>query len=373
MVLSDLGAEVIKVELPGKGDDTRQWPPMVDDESSYYMSINRNKKSITLNLKTDGAKQAVYDLVEKCDVVLENFRPGVTGRLGVDYETLSKINSRLVYCSISSFGQTGPYSQLPGYDMIVQGMSGLMSITGDPDGPPYRSGIAVTDIGAGLWAALSIVSALRQRDESGKGQYLDVSMLDCAVSWLTSFAGNYFATGVSPSRLGNAHFGIVPYQNFEAKDGKHLLLAVGNDKLFVELCKEMGLDALSGDERFVTAAARSINRGELIPQLAEGFLARDRDEWVFALRACGVPSAPINTIGEIINDDHIASRGVVTEVSHPTVGEVKQLNFPVKFSDTELKIRSHPPVLGEHTEHVLRDLLGYTDDEIGKLRETGSI
>ena len=373
MVLSDLGAEIIKVEMPGKGDDTRHWPPMVDDESSYYMSINRNKKSITLNLKKEDAKKVVYELAEKSDVVLENFRPGVTKRLGVDYETLKKINPKLVYCSISSYGQTGPYSQLPGYDMIVQGMSGLMSITGDPDGPPYRSGIAITDIGAGMWAALSIVSALRQRDQSGEGQYLDVSMLDCAVSWLTSFAGNYFATGVSPNRLGNAHFGIVPYQNFEAKDGKHLLLAVGNDKLFGELCKEMKLEYLMEDERFATAPARSVHRESLVPHLAEGFLTRGRDEWVSALRACGVPSAPINNIGEILADEQIKFRELVEKIEHPTVGEINQLKFPVKFSDTKLDIRSHPPVLGEHNKHVLKEILGYSDEKIDELMKNGSL
>lgn len=373
MILSDLGAEIIKVEMPKTGDDTRHWPPMVQNESSYYMSINRNKKSITLNLKTDEAKDALFKIAEKCDVVLENFRPGVTTRLGVDYEALKKINPKLVYCSISSYGQTGPYSQLPGYDMIVQGMSGLMSITGDPDGPPYRSGIAITDIGAGMWAALSIVSALRQRDSTGKGQYLDVSMLDCAASWLTSFAGNYFATGVSPKRLGNAHFGIVPYQNFEASDGKHLLLAVGNDKLFNVMCKEMELTKLITDPMFSTAPKRAENREILIPILAKRFKTRSRDEWVLALRECGVPCGPINSIGETLNDEHLVGRDMVTSVEHPKLHEVKQLNFPVKFSDTELKIRAHPPMLGEHTFEILSELAGYSEDYIRSLKDKNAI
>ncbi len=373
MVLSDLGAEIIKVEMPGQGDDTRHWPPMIQDESSYYMSINRNKKSITLNLKTEEAKQALYKIAEQSDVVLENFRPGVTKRLGVDYETLKKINPKLVYCSISSYGQTGPYAQLPGYDMIVQGMSGLMSITGDPDGPPFRSGIAVTDIGAGMWAALSIVSALRQLDSSGEGQYLDVSMLDCATAWLTSFAGNYFATGVSPHRLGNAHFGIVPYQNFEASDGKHLLLAVGNDKLFGVLCKEMGLTDLVSDSRFSTAPMRAENREILIPILIDGFKKRSRDDWVNSLRSCGVPCGPINSIGETLNDDHLLGRNMVTSIDHPELGEVKQLNFPVKFSDTNLDIRNHPPVLGENNHEILTELCGYSSQKVDELKEKGVI
>ncbi len=373
MLLSDLGAEIIKVEMPGTGDDTRHWPPMVQDESSYYMSINRNKKSITLNLKTEEARQALYKIAEKCDVVLENFRPGVTRRLGVDYDSLKEINPKLVYCSISSYGQTGPYAQLPSYDMIVQGMSGLMSITGDPDGPPYRSGIAITDIGAGMWAALSIVSALRQRDSTGKGQYLDVSMLDCATSWLTSFAGNYFATGVSPNRLGNAHFGIVPYQNFEASDGGHLLLAVGNDKLFTVMCNEMELNKLITDPMFSTAPKRAENREILIPILARRFKTRTRDEWVTNLRACGVPCGPINSIGEILNDGHLLGREMVTSVDHPKLHEVKQLNFPVKFSDTELKISSHPPMLGEHTYEILSELAGYDEDYIKSLKEKNAI
>ena len=369
MILSDLGAEVIKVEMPGTGDDTRHWPPMIQDESSYYMAINRNKKSITLNLKTDEAKEALYKIAEKCDVVLENFRPGVTKRLGVDYEALKKINPRLVYCSISSYGQTGPYAQLPGYDMIVQGMSGIMSITGSPDGPPYRSGLAITDIGAGMWAALSIVSAIRQRDSSGEGQYLDVSMLDCATSWLTSFAGNYFATGLSPNRLGNAHFGIVPYQNFEASDGEHFLIAVGNDKLFAVLCEEMELPALVSDPMFNTAPKRAENREILIPILARRFKVRSRDEWVSALRERGVPCGPINSIGEILTDENLQGRGMVTQVDHPKLREVKQLNFPVKFSDTELKIRSHPPMLGEHTVEILSELAGFNEDQIQNLKE----
>ena len=373
MILSDLGAEVIKVEMPGSGDDTRHWPPMVQDESSYYMAINRNKKSITLNLKTEEAKQALYKIAEKCDVVLENFRPGVTKRLGVDYEKLKKINPKLVYCSISSYGQTGPYSQLPGYDMIVQGMSGIMSITGSPDGPPYRSGLAITDIGAGMWAALSIVSAIRQRDSSGEGQYLDVSMLDCATSWLTSFAGNYFATGVSPHRLGNAHFGIVPYQNFEASDGKHFLLAVGNDKLFTALCTEMELPKLISDPMFSTAPKRAENREILIPILTKRLKTRSRDDWVIALRECGVPCGPINSIGEILNDEHLLGRDMVTQVEHPKLNEVKQLNFPVKFSDTELKIRSHPPMLGENTVEILSELAGFDEAQIKYMKEKNAI
>jgi len=371
--LSDLGAEVIKVEMPGKGDDTRSYPPFIGGQSSYFMSLNRGKKSVTMDLKTREAREAIYRIVEKCDVFLENFRPGVTARLGVDYETLREINPGLVYCSISSFGQTGPYAQWPGYDLIIQGMGGLMGITGEPGGPPVRIGMAITDIGAGMYAAIAILSALRAREFIGEGQYLDISMIDGSVSWMTYVAGNYFATGEVPPRMGSAHPSIVPYQAFEASDGKSLLVAGGNDRLFELLCQVMGLDGLNDDPRYATNDKRVENRGTLIPFLQEEFLKRSRARWLEAMRAVGFPCAPVYTIDEIFSDPQVLHRGMLAEMEHPAAGTIKQIGPALKLSETPCAMGAPPPVLGEHTEEVLRSLAGYSEQDIEGLRRAGAI
>ncbi len=373
MILSDMGAEVIKVEIPGSGDDTRAYPPFVDGESSYFMSVNRGKKSITLNLKVEGAREALYRLAEKSDVFLENFRPGVTERLGVDYGTLRRLNPSLIYCSISSFGQTGPYAQRPGYDLIIQGMGGLMGITGEPGGPPVRIGVAITDIGAGMWAAIAILSALRARDRDGRGQYVDVSMMDGSASWMTYVAGNYFATGEVPPRMGSAHPSIVPYQAFEAGDGKSLLIAAGNDRLFSLLCQGMGLEGLAEDPRYSTADKRVENRGPLIKALEEEFLKRSRDEWLDALLSLGFPCAPVYTIDEIFRDPQVIHRGMLVEMEHPRAGTIKQIGPTLKFSETPCVLDLPPPALGEHTVEVLEKVAGYTEEEIEGLRRAGAI
>ncbi|HHL41956.1 MAG TPA: CoA transferase, partial [Candidatus Bathyarchaeota archaeon] len=251
MNLSDLGAEVIKVEMPGRGDDTRAYPPFINDVSSYFLSLNRGKKSITLNMKEPEAVEIAHKLAEKCDIVVENFRPGVTKRLGVDYETLKKINPKIIYCSISSFGQTGPYAMWPGYDLIIQGMSGLMGITGEKGGSPMRVGVAVEDINAGLHAVISILAALHVRDQTGVGQYIDLSMLDAGVTWMTYMAGNYFATGNVPERMGAAHPSIVPYQSFKTGDDKYILIASGNDRLYKMLCETIGKPDLVVDPDYL--------------------------------------------------------------------------------------------------------------------------
>ncbi|MGD2201076.1 MAG: CaiB/BaiF CoA-transferase family protein [Candidatus Bathyarchaeota archaeon] len=373
MTLSDLGAEIIKVEIPGRGDDTRGYPPFVNGVSSYFMSINRGKKSITLNLKTDEAREAFHRIAEKCDVVLENYRPGVTARLGVDYETLKKVNPRLVYCSISSFGQTGPYAQWPGYDLIIQGMGGLMGITGEPDSPPVRIGMAITDIGAGMYAIIAILAALRAREKTGAGQYLDISMIDGSVSWMTYLAGNYFATGKVPQKMGSAHPSIVPYQAFEAGDGRGLLIAAGNDRLFSILTNAMGLEELNDDPRYSTNDKRVENRDTLIPHLQEEFRKKGRDKWLEELRALGFPCAPVYTLDEIFSDKQVLHRRMLVEMKHPKAGKIKQVGPVIKFSETPCELVLPPPILGAHTEAVLKEYAGYSTDEIEELRKAGAI
>jgi len=373
MILSDLGAEVIKIEIPGSGDDTRAYPPFINSVSSYFLSVNRGKKSVTLNLKTKEAREVLHRLSEKCDVLIENFRPGVTERLGVDYKTIHQLSPRLVYCSISSFGQTGPYASWPGYDLIVQGMGGLIGITGEPDRPPVRVGVAVTDIGAGMWAAIAILAALRTRDETGRGQYVDVSMMDCSVAWMTYMAGSYFATGGVPPRMGSAHPSIVPYQGFETADDKHILVAVGNDSLWALFCKGMGLKDLVDDERYLTADKRVENRGTLIPFLEKEFKKQTRDEWLKKLGEVGVPCGPVYMIDEIFSDSQVLHRGMVIEMEHPQAGTIKQIGPPLKFSETPCIVGSPPPLLGDSTEEVLRTLGGYSDDEIEQLRRADAI
>jgi crotonobetainyl-CoA:carnitine CoA-transferase CaiB-like acyl-CoA transferase len=373
MILADLGAEVIKVEMPGTGDDTRAYPPFIGKQSSYFMSANRNKKSITLDLKAKEGQEVLHRLAAGSDVVIENFRPGVTSRLAADYATLSKINPRLIYCSISSFGQTGPYAERPGYDLIIQGMGGLMGITGEPNGPPVRVGVAITDLGAGMWATIAILAALQARGRDGAGQYLDISMMDGSVAWMTYVAGNYFATGKAPPRMGSAHPSIVPYQAFRASDGKSILVGGGNDRIFASLCEGLGLPDLPKDPRYLGNESRVKNKATLIPLIEEKFLQRTRDEWIAALDKLGVPVAPVYTIDEIFADEQVKHRGLLVEMDHPELGKVKQIAPAIRMSSTPCVVESPPPLLGEHTEQVLRELAGYSDGEIKRLREKGTI
>ena len=373
MNLSDLGAEIIKIEIPNRGDDTRAYPPFINGVSSYYMSLNRGKKSITLNLKTEEAVKIVHELVSKCDVVLENFRPGVTKRLNVDYETLKTINPKIIYCSISSFGQTGPYAQWPGYDLIIQGMSGLMGITGEKGGGPMRIGVAIEDINAGLHAVISILSALRVRDSFGVGQYIDLSMMDAGVSWMTYVAGNYFATGNVPERLGTAHPSIVPYQAFKTGDDKYILIAGGNDRLFGILCNILGLERLIEDPLYSRNEARVENKDTLIPIIQESLLKKPRDTWLDSLRESGFPCAPVYTIDEVFADPQVHHRDMVVDMEHPTAGAIKQIGTPFKLSVSKTGLDQYPPELSEHTEKILGRLLGYSESQIAELREKGVI
>jgi crotonobetainyl-CoA:carnitine CoA-transferase CaiB-like acyl-CoA transferase len=368
MTLSDLGAEIIKVEIPGRGDDTRAFPPFLEGESSYYLSLNRGKKSITLNLKDERGVEVLHRLVKKCDIVLENFRPGVTKRLGVDYEMLKGIKDDLIYCSISSYGQTGPYATWPGYDLIIQGMSGLMGITGESDKPPVRVGVAVTDINAGMYATMAILSALRVRDQRGIGQHLDVSMMDAAVSWLTYMAGNYFASGKVPQRMGGAHPSIVPYQTFEAGDGKFLLVAGGNDRLFKILCDVIDMPQLVDDPMYGSNILRVENREVLIPIIQERLLTKPRDEWLAKLRESGFPCGPVNAIDEVFSDPQLLHRDMLVTMDHPKIGEIKQIGAPLKFSETPCSLDLPPPMLGQNTDEVLK-FIGYTEDEVAALKK----
>lgn len=372
MVLADFGADVIKVERPGLGDDTRQWgPPFLAGESAYYLSINRNKRGITVDLGQEEGRDIVYALARTSDVAIENFRPGTAERIGVGYERLRQENPRIVYCSISGFGQEGPYRDRPGYDALAQAMSGMMALTGDPEGAPAKHGMSIADIGAGMWAALAIVSALLARERTGEGQFIDISLLDAQLSWLTYAAGSYFATGENPARYGSAHPSIVPYQPFATADG-YLMLAVGNDRLWRQFCAAAGAPDLATQPGFATSAERVANREAVVARVAEIMAGRATAEWMRLLEEAGVPAGPINTVAQALTDPHVRAREMVVTLDHPTAGTVTMTGNPAKFSGTPGAVRSAPPLLGEHTGEVLRSL-GYTKDRIAALQEQGVI
>lgn len=368
MTLADLGAEVIKIESP-QGDDTRQWgPPFIRNESAYFLSVNRNKKSVVLNLKDPKGKEIFLKMVQTADVVVENFRPGTLKKLGIDFEVLKQHNPRIVLASISGFGQTGPYAKKPGYDVLAQGMGGLMSVTGEPGGPPVKAGYSLADIGAGMWATIGILSALWERQSSGQGQWVDVSLLDTMVSWQTYLAGNYFATNNDPKPLGGAHPNIVPYQVFEASDG-HFILAVGNDNLWNSFVEAMDMEVLR-DRKFKTNPDRVQNRDELISILEEAFKRKTRDEWVDIFENAKIPCGPVNKLSDILNDAHIKEREMVVEMEHPSLGTLKMLGIPVKLSRTPGRLKTVPPAHGEHSQAVLKQL-GYSKEEIEQFIKDG--
>jgi crotonobetainyl-CoA:carnitine CoA-transferase CaiB-like acyl-CoA transferase len=372
MTLGDLGAEVIKIEAPN-GDDTRQWgPPFVEGESAYYLSVNRNKKSIVLNLKEEKGKEIFFKLITDADVVVENFRPGTLEKLGIHYEILKQYNPGIILASISGFGQTGTYAQKPGYDILAQGMGGLMSVTGEPGRRPVKAGFSIADVGTGMWAAFGVLVALYERNRSGEGQWIDTSLLDTIVSWQTYLAGNYFASGNNPLPLGDAHPNIVPYQGFEAIDG-HIIIAVGNDSLWKKFINVIGLNSLK-DEKYATNPQRVKHRTELIGLLEEVFQTKKVEEWITILEGAKIPCGPVNKMSDILSDPHLIEREMVVEQEHPIIGTIKMLGTPVKFSRTPGGIKSVPPQLGEHTNEILESL-GYSPEDIIKLSElkiTGS-
>ena len=373
LMLGDYGADVVKIELPGTGDDTRRWgPPFIGEESAYFLSINRNKRSLTLNFKEPEAVEIFLRLVEKADVVVENFTPGVMGRFGLDYPAVKSANPQIVYCSISGFGQDGPYQNRPAYDQIMQGVSGLMSITGEADGEPQKVGIAVSDIGAGMWAAFAIMTALHHRDRTGEGQYIDISMLDAQIAWLTYQAAYYFANDEPPQRLGAAHPTLVPYQAFMSQDGKYVNVAVGSERIWERFCEGIDWADLRTNPEFALNGDRVRNRATLVPLLQEYFLTKPSSHWVEVLQAVNVPAGPINDLADVFGDPQVLHRKMLLEMPHPTLKSIKQTGLPLKFSVTPGGLDRHPPLLGEHNREILKDL-GYSAADVEKLAENSII
>ena len=373
MMLADMGARVIKIEHPERGDDTRGWgPPFVSGESTYFLSVNRNKESVTLDFKTPEGRKVLDALIERADVLVENFRPGTLDRLGLGYTDVRSRNPQLVYVSISGFGQTGPRRQEPGYDAAIQAEGGLMSITGDANGPGYRLGVAIADITAGMFAAYGTSLALFARQRSNQGQLVDVGMLDSVAALLTYQAGIHFATGGIPERLGNRHPTVVPYETFEATDGE-FVLAVGNDALWRKFCIVAGLEEIVADPRFATNRARVQAYDELRPLLERALRTRSRQTWIEDLTAAGVPCGDVRNIAQVLADPQLAAREMVTELEHIVAGKIRVLGIPTKLSETPGTVKNPPPALGEHTDKVLEELLDINQAERSRLRQLGAI
>ena len=382
--LADLGAEVIKIERPGTGDETRAWgPPYLKDadgndttEAAYYLSCNRGKKSLTLDISTKEGQDIVRKLAAKSDVVLENYKVGQLKKYGLGYDELNAINPKIVYCSITGFGQTGPWSHRPGYDFIIQGLGGLMSITGErddlPGGGPQKVGVAVTDLITGMYATIAILAALTHRERSGAGQYIDMALLDVSVAMLANMNMNYLTSDQVPKRWGNAHPNVIPYQVFACSDG-HIIVAVGNDSQFRKFCEALGVSDLGSDERFATNSNRIRHRAALIPLLEPLVKLRTRDEWVNALEAAGVPCGPINNIDQVFENPQVKARGIKVDIPHPLAGSVPQVASPMRFSETPIEYHTAPPTLGQHNDYVLRELLGMHADEIKRLQRSNII
>jgi formyl-CoA transferase len=368
MVLGDLGAEVIKVEPP-EGDETRGWgPPFAGGESAYYLCVNRNKRDIVINIKTAEGKNILRDLALTSDVLVENFRPGTLKKFGLDYETLRELNPRLVYCSISGFGQTGALRDKPGYDFMIQALGGIMSVTGEPDGEPMKTGVAIADLFAGQNAVIAILAALQAREKTGSGQYLDISLFESELGWLANVASNYLVSKKLPKRYGNAHANIVPYQSFKAADG-WLVVAVGNDKQFENLCAEIGKPELAKDPRFVTNSARVENRETLIPMLKPVFESKTVNEWLSMLED-KFPCGAINNLEQVFSMPHVSERGMLIKMAHPTIDDLTLVGSPLKLSATPVEYKLPPPLKGEHTEEILKQL-NLSDEQIAEYRSRG--
>jgi crotonobetainyl-CoA:carnitine CoA-transferase CaiB-like acyl-CoA transferase len=382
--LADLGAEVIKVERPKVGDDSRAFgPPWVKDkegretkDSAYFTSANRGKKSITVNIAKPAGQALIRALACECDVLIENYKHGDLARYGLGYEDLRGVNPRLVYCSVTGFGQTGPYRERPGYDFMIQGMGGMMSVTGEPDGAPgggpQRAGVPIADIITGMYASIAICAALAHRGQTGKGQYLDLALLDSQIALLAYQNTNFFSTGIPPKRIGNLHPNIVPYQPFKSRDGE-VIVACGNDNLFRKFCDAAGHPELAADPRFATNGKRVENRAEMTRLIQEIFGKRTTAEWLELLEAAGVPNGPINDIAQVFEEPQVKARGVQIELDHAAAGKLPLVASPMRFSGTPLEYRLPPPLLGEHTDQILKQFLKLDESEIGRLRADGVV
>ncbi|WP_261528446.1 CaiB/BaiF CoA transferase family protein [Burkholderia multivorans] len=382
--LADFGADVIKIERPGAGDDTRHWgPPYLKDahgadtaEAAYYLAANRNKRSVTVDIATPEGQQIVRELAARSDVVLENYKVGQLKKYGLDYTSLRAVKPDLVYCSVTGFGQTGPYAHRAGYDFIVQGIGGFMSITGErdgvPGGGPQKAGVAIADLATGLYSTIAVLAALAHRDRTGEGQYIDMALLDVQVALLANMNTNFLASGTPPVRWGNAHPNIVPYQTFQTSDG-WIIVAVGNDGQFRKFVEAGGRPELADDERFATNPARVRHRDMLVPILAEMVKTRSKTAWIDALEAAGVPCGPINDLAEVFANEQVVARGMEVALPHPCGADVKLVRNPVRMSATPPDARTAPPLLGAHTDDVLRDMLGYDDARIAALKAKQAI
>lgn len=382
--LADLGADVIKIERPGVGDDTRSWgPPYLRDaegrdtsEAAYYLAANRGKRSVTLDIATPEGQDIVRRLVVQSDVVMENYKVGQLRKYGLDYESLKTIKPDLVYCSVTGFGQDGPYAHRAGYDFIIQGMGGFMSITGErddlPGGGPQKGGVAISDLMTGMYATIAVMAALTHRDRTGEGQYIDMALLDVQVAMLANMGSNYLASGKPPVRWGNAHPNIVPYQTFATSDG-HIIVAVGNDGQYVKFVEAGGRPELARDERFATNPMRVRHREVLVPILAEMVKLKTRQQWIDLLEAAGVPCGPINKLDDVFDNPQVKARGMQVDLPHPSGAHVKLVRNPMNLSATPARCDMPPPTLGQHTDEVLRDVLGKSDDDIVAMRGKGII
>jgi len=381
---ADLGAEVIKVERPGNGDDTRSWgPPYLRDqngdnttEAAYYLAANRGKQAITVDISTVEGQEIIKKLAAKSDVVLENYKVGQLKKYGLDYASLKEIKPDLVYCSITGFGQNGPYAHRAGYDFIVQGMGGFMSLTGErddlPGGGPQKAGVAIADLMTGMYATIAVMAALTHRDRTGEGQYIDMALLDVQVAMLANMNTNYLASGKPPVRWGNAHPNIVPYQTFATSDG-HIIVAAGNDGQYKKFVSAGGEAHLATDDRFSTNPARVANRDVLIPLLADMVRRKSRQEWIALLEDAGVPCGPINQLDDVFSDPQVIARGMQISLPHPTAGSVKLVGSPMKLSATPPDYQAPPPLLGQHTDQILKSVLEYDDEQLSQLRQRGII
>ncbi|MGG5808159.1 CaiB/BaiF CoA transferase family protein [Falsiroseomonas sp. CW058] len=374
-MLGDLGAEVIKIERPESGDDTRGFAPpfwLNTKESAYFLGVNRNKKSLTLDIAQEDGQAIIHRLLETCDILVENFKVGALSKYGLGYEQLKPRYSGLIYCSITGFGQTGPYAPRPGYDALIQGMGGVMSLTGEPDGLPQKVGVPVADLFAGLYGCIGILAALRHRERTGQGQQIDIGMLDTSVAWLANQGMNYLATGENPPRLGNQHPNIAPYQVFPTKDG-HMVLSVGNDPTWERFCRSFGCEHLLEDPRFATNAERVANRQLVTDTLTPVMQSRTTAEWVAALEERKIGCGPINKLSDVFADPHVQARNCVVHLPHASGEDIKVIANPVRLSATPPDYRIPPPTLGEHSEEVLSGLLGLSEAEVAALREKGVV